>query len=70
MTKKKTMPRRGQPAGSRTVREEIEHLKAEGDLLEHEGGTRFYHRHLSPRAKQKRKVRRRMQRQGRRRSRS
>jgi len=55
---------------TKSVTEEIQHLKTDGELLDHEGGTKFYHRHLSPKARRKKKMRRRMQRQGRRQSRS
>ena len=55
---------------TRTVREEIKRLKAEGELLDHEGGTKFYHRALSPKARRMRKMKRRMQRRGRRQNRS
>lgn len=35
-------------------------------VLDHEGGTKFYHKHLSPRAKKKKKARRQMRKKSRR----
>jgi len=35
-------------------------------VLDHEGGRRFYHRHLSPKAKAKKKTRRQMRKKSRR----
>ncbi|MGW8180125.1 MAG: hypothetical protein ACWGQW_15400 [bacterium] len=35
-------------------------------VLDHEGGLRFYHKHLSPKAKAKKKVRRKMRKRSRR----
>lgn len=35
-------------------------------VLDHEGGRKFYHRHLSPKAKAKKKTRRKMRKKSRR----
>ncbi len=50
---------------TRKVRESIADLKESGGLLDSEKGTRFFHRHLSPKAKAKRKARRKMRRRSR-----
>lgn len=55
------------PSGVRLADEmRMSALVATNDLLDHEGGRRYYFRHLSPKAKTRKRTRRRMARASRR----